>query len=123
MNRKFLVLPVAAALALSLSACGEDADRTSRAPDSSDPARTAQGPSSSRSPMSAPERPGAPEAPGAATPSSPGSISGSGSATSPSEASSGSSTSTPPATSESRDDKKDTVRFGTGGPSSPSGGG
>ena len=72
MHRKHLVLPVAAALALSLSACGEHPDKTTNGPA---PGRTAQGPVTS-APVPG-ERPGAPGNPRGLRDTSP-SIPGSG---------------------------------------------
>jgi hypothetical protein len=55
MHRKHAALPLAAALAFSLSACGEDTDKTTSSTYGSDTARTAQ-----RTPSWVPgERPGA----------------------------------------------------------------
>jgi hypothetical protein len=59
MQRKHLALPVAAALALSLSACGEDSDKSTSSTYGSDSARSAQGPGA----LAPGERPGAPSNP------------------------------------------------------------
>ena len=69
MNRKHLALPLAVALALSLAACGKDADSTTSSTYRSDPARTAEGPVTS---VPAPgERPGSPSNPGGISDTSP----------------------------------------------------
>ena len=91
MYRKYLALPVAAALALSLSACGKDADRTTTSA-SNDPPRIAQRPEIP-SPMPG-ERPGSPANPRGLSdtaPSIPGSV-------------------------ENRPEKKDEQPFGQGSP-------
>jgi hypothetical protein len=61
MQRKHLALPVAAALALSLSACGKDADENTSTIRSHDPALTAKGPETMSSALG--ERPGSPANP------------------------------------------------------------
>lgn len=71
MNRKRLAaLPLAVALALSLSACGKDADRTTSSTYGSDPERTAQGPGSTSIPAPG-ERPGSPGNPSGTSDTSP----------------------------------------------------
>ena len=61
MQRKYLALPVAAVLALSLSACGKDADNTTSSTYGSDATRIAKGPDALGSAMG--ERPGSPANP------------------------------------------------------------
>src|SRR5262245_56564974 len=75
MHRKHMALSVVAALALYLSACGENTDRTTGSTYGSDPARTAEGPVTS-SPTPG-ERPGGLSNPKGVSDTSP-SIPGSG---------------------------------------------
>jgi hypothetical protein len=73
--RKYLALPVAAALALSLSACGKDADETTSSTYSSDPTLTRKGTETMSSALG--ERPGSPANPSGlsdTSPSIPGSV-------------------------------------------------
>jgi len=91
MNPRHLALPIAAALALALGACGQDADRTSGSTFGSDPTRTAQGPDTTI--PNPGERPGAPGNPSGMSDTSP----------------------TIPNTGENRPEKKDEP-FGQGSP-------
>src|SRR5262245_29966061 len=68
MHRKYLALPVAAALALSLSACSNDADRTTTGA-TSDPPRTAQRPDTLSQALG--EHPGSPANPSGLSDTSP----------------------------------------------------